>query len=265
MNSPRVLRFGPLAGLLVLLLAGCGGPAASAGAHSSSASAGFTATPAVEGSGPESSNPAVEGSGPESPQSVANGGGGGVAISLAGLPIGGTNAEAQNASGSAECVSVTWLAQMPSGVTLTVTGVVPAAPFAVTDLTSAGCAAANDAHPPCLHSQFTSTDNGTTCLVGIQWAGTGQPQDSNGSIEFVGNLSCPKADSATCHRIGTDILNKSGQPHSINFDFCAPDQCAPSPGPGTSPASPPGPASMSPASPASPASMNPDSPPASSP
>ncbi len=263
LSPPRILRSSLFAGLLVLLLLGCGGHAAVTGANSSSPSVGFTSTPPVEGSGPESAQSVGNGGG-------GGGGGGGVSISLAGLPIGNTSPVTQNSSGSAECVEASWSGtqQMPSEVTVTVTNVVAAAPFTVTDLAAGGCGATSE--PECKNSQFSATeqDNGPACLVGVEWTGEGQPQDASGSLEFFGDLNCENTDSAACQKIGDDIVYNSGQSQMIHFDFCAPDQCIVTT-PSTSLTSPTGPGSVSttPAPPVSPssASTSPASPDTSSP
>jgi hypothetical protein len=244
MSLLRILRFSPLVGVMVLLPASCGTHSTVSGTSFNSPStgsitgspAGDTGSPPTEGTGGTGSPP-TEGIGPESPQSPSNSG---VSVSLAGLPIGNTSPEAENDNGSAECVIANWLGQVPAGVTVTatVTSVVAAYPFTVTDLTTAGCAAAPaDEHsPPCVGSQFSTTDinNGAACLVGVEWAGTEQPPTS-GYLEFFGELSCPNADSATCQKIGGSILNGAPPSQSIRFDFCAPDCGLPSPTTSTAP------------------------------
>ena len=237
LNLPRIIRFSSLAGLLLLLLASCGAHATVTGTKHISPSIGFTATTPIVGTGPPSSQSSGSGSG-----------GGGVSISLPGLPIGNTSPEAGNANGYAECVSAGWLGQMPSGITLKVTNVVAAPPFTVVDLTTAGCAAASQASPPCVTLQLSAADNenGPGCFVGVEWTGTGQPQNTTGHLEFEGEFSCPNADLATCQKIGADILSNAGQPQMIPFDFCI--DCGlstPTPPASAGPTPPTGPSSAS--------------------
>ena len=62
--SPHLIsRSSWLAGLLVLLLLGCGGHAVVTGTNPSSPSVGFTATPPLEGTGPASTSPGGGGGG----------------------------------------------------------------------------------------------------------------------------------------------------------------------------------------------------------
>jgi hypothetical protein len=241
MSLLRIFCFSSLVGVMVLLLASCGTHATVSGTSFNSPSAGsITGSPAGDTGSPPTEgtdSPPTEGTGPESPQSPTDSG---VSVSLAGLPIGNTSPEAENDNGSAECVIANWLGQVPAGVTVTatVTSVVAASPFTVTDLTTAGCAAAPaDEHPPpCVGSQFSTTDinNGAACLVGVEWAGTEQPPTS-GYLEFFGELTCPNADSATCQKIGGSILDGAPPSQSISFDFCAPDCGLPSPTTSTTP------------------------------
>ena len=237
-SLPRILRFSLLAGLLVLLLASCGGQAGVAGTASSSPSTGFTVTPSIESTGQESS------------QSPSNGGGGGVSISLPGLPIGNAGPEAENNNGSAECVSVPWAGKMPAGVTLTVTSVMIAqGPFTVIDVTTAGCSAAIEVRPGCVGFQLNAADNGggQPCFAGVEWAGSGPPQDTgDGYLRLGGELSCANADLAACQKIGKAIMNSAPAPlgTSVSFDFCAPSQCVDSPT-NTSPTQQTGPSSAS--------------------
>src|ERR1035438_1796733 len=116
MNLPGISRFCALTGLSVLLLAGCGPHQATTSAESSSPSTGITASPPIEGTGPES------------PQSSRANGDGGVAISMAGLPIS-NNSESDLPNG--ECIEVIWKGQPPSGANVvTVTAVaVATGPF----------------------------------------------------------------------------------------------------------------------------------------
>jgi hypothetical protein len=213
---PRTVRFSPLAGLLVLLLSSCGGHATVTGTHSIS-----TAKSSSPHVGFNTSTPIV-GTGPTSQPASGGGGGGGVSITLPGLPIGNTSPEAANANGYAECVSAGWLGQMPSGITLKVTSVVAAPPFMVVDLNTAGCSAAGEVFPACtsLYLSAADNENGPGCFVGVEWTGSGQPQNTTGYLEFGGELSCANADSATCQQIGNDILHNAGQSPMVSFDFC---------------------------------------------
>jgi hypothetical protein len=254
----RILRFSPLACLLVLPLAGCSGHSAvTTGTRPSTPSVGFTATPQVEGTGPEA------------PQSPGNGG---ISVSLAGLPVGDGSVVAVNNNGNDECISVLWPGHMPSGVLLTITNaVITQGPFTVVDVTTAGCSAADESLPACAGFQLSTADNdnGSACYAGIAWTGNG-PQPDQGHLTLAGVLSCPGTDLATCQTIGHQVQNSAAPPlgTSIRFYFCGPG-CDDYPSPpgntnptqSTSPTQPTSPSSAG----TSPASTGPTSPSTSSP
>ena len=214
-NQYRALRFRPLVGVLVLLLAGCGAGGTVTGAVSNSPSSESTAS-LSEGT---ASSPPTEGTGPESSPSRSDGAGGGIAISVAGLPIGDGNQEGDN-SGNDECINVQWLGTISHpGVVLAVTNVIVSNPFTVVGVATAGCPQDN---PACVDSKFSAADNnaGTICFAGVEYTGppmTDPNASADGSLELVGELSCPNADSATCQRYRDEVLQAGNSSVSISF------------------------------------------------
>src|SRR5580700_10724232 len=184
-----ILRFSPVAGGLVLLLASCGAHGPVTGTHSNTPNPGLDA-----------STPAV-GTGPGSGQSANNGGGGKASISFPGLPIGNGNAE--TTSGNDECIMLQWRGDIAHpGVVVTVTSVAVTGPFEVGSMAAGGCTES----PACAQSQFSSANNGgdTDCFAGVEY--TGPPitdpdsPPAQGSLALVGELSCPGVGSATCQQ-----------------------------------------------------------------
>ena len=184
----RILRFGFLAGGLVLLLAGCGAHGPVTGTHANA--------PKPES---DASTPAV-GTGPGSGQSPDNGGGGSVSISFPGLPIG--NGNAQTTNGNDECIILQWRGDISHpGVVVNVTSVVVTGPFEVVSMAAAGCTES----PACAQSQFSSANNGgdTDCFAGVEYTGpplTDPDIPAQGSMALAGELSCPGVGPATCQQ-----------------------------------------------------------------
>jgi hypothetical protein len=189
MSPHRILRSSPLAGLLVLLLVGCGGNAIATGTNPSSPNVGSTATPPLEGTGPGSTS------------SGGGGGGGGAAVYFPGMPIG-------NSSGSSdgECQVFQWLgATIPSGVTVTITSVaVVNSPFTTESVAVPGCNVA-----ACLGFQFNAANaDGAQCYVTVQYTGSSPHSDDDGVpgfMKFDGNLGCSNTDSATCQQYSEQL------------------------------------------------------------
>lgn len=229
MNQPRISHLCPLAGALVLLLAGCGAYSAGHRSPSPAASTGAFAQPSAEGTGPEP---------PLQPST------GGVSLSVASLPVGdgGSN---PTPDGQAVCIDVSWLGKLRPSVTLTVTNVVVDGPFTPVDLSTAGCTA--DDGPPCVGLRLTAADNdGTTCAAGVKWTGV---RGTEAAVELAGLLSCPGLDPACQQaRDRLESMARASGPDSFDFDL-PPDTSSPSSPVGTSPTAP---ASSNPASPASP-------------
>jgi hypothetical protein len=211
-NLLRIVRFSPVLGVLVLLLAGCGAHGTVAGPGSSS--------PGTESAASltEGSSPPTEGTGPDSSQSRSDPAGGGIAISVAGMPIGDGNQEGDN-NGNDECISVRWLGTISHpGVALRVTSVVVTNPFAAVDAATAGCPQGN---PACVGSTFSAANNdGTTCFAGVEYTGpplTDPDASASGSLALAGELSCPGADPATCQRYLGEMLQSDNSSVSISF------------------------------------------------
>jgi hypothetical protein len=212
-----ILRFSPVAGGLVLLLASCGAHGPVTGTHSNTPNPGLDA-----------STPAV-GTGPGSGQSANNGGGGTASISFPGLPIGNGNAE--TTSGNDECIILQWRGDIAHpGVVVTVTSVAVTGPFEVVSMAAGGCTES----PACAQSQFSSANNGgdTDCFAGVEY--TGPPitdpdsPPAQGSLALVGELSCPGVGSATCQQYLVQV-QAPGQ-SSVDIRFYG----APSEGTGSS-------------------------------
>ena len=192
--SPHLIsRSSWLAGLLVLLLLGCGGHAVVTGTNPSSPSVGFTATPPLEGTGPASTSPG------------GGGGGGGAAVYVPGLPIGNNNPSEEDIN-NGECAAFQWLgATIPSGVTVTITSVV----VVQGDFTTVSAAAAGCTGAVCLGFQFNAADTSqdTNCYVAVQYTGS-LPIPTPpvyGYVRFDGELSCPNTDSATCQQYSSEM------------------------------------------------------------
>src|ERR1700685_4144730 len=90
LNQLRILRFSFVAGVLAVLLAGCG-PHSTADAPPPSS---LATSPVTE--------PSTEGTGPESPQTPGHPG---VSVQTASLPVGGVSSSGD----STVCVDVSWL------------------------------------------------------------------------------------------------------------------------------------------------------------
>jgi hypothetical protein len=209
MGLLRIFRPRPFAGVLVLLLAGCGTHATAGGTSSNPSS-----TASITGSqNDDTSSPPIEGTGPESPQSPANGGGGGVAVSVPSLPIGNDNQYGDD-SGNDECIAVRWLGTVSQpGVTVTITGiVVVGGQFTMISPAAAGCPSA-----VCVGFKFSSANTaaGTDCYVGVQYTGsplTNFDPPAKGSLGFAGELSCPNVDLTTCQRYSAGITGNPSVP-----------------------------------------------------
>jgi hypothetical protein len=245
----QTLHFSPVAGALVLLLAGCGAQATSHGPTATSA----RTSPDTE--------PSTEGSGPESPLQPS---GGGVSLSVPTLPIGDGGSTPTNED---VCIDVKWLGlgMLPPMVTLTVTDIVIDGPFRTVGLAAAGCT--GDDGPPCVGLRLTATDNaGVTCAAGVAWTG-GRPTKAP-SVELAGELSCPHLDSAACQQIRNDLEAKARASRPVNFEYNLPAATGSSSA--TGPSSPPATDTSSPSpsgtsSPSSPGTSSSSSPGTSSP
>jgi hypothetical protein len=196
----NILRFSPLAGALMLLLAGCGGHGTGHVPESHSASTVPVTEPSTEGTGPESPLPASKG---------------GISLSVAALPIGdgGSN---PRPDGQDVCVDVLWLGTLHPGAMLTVTSVIVREPFTPVDVAPAGCT--GDDGRPCVGLRLTAADNGgRTCAVGIKRT---RGRAGGGALELAGQLSC--SDSATCRQVFATVENKARDSSSAGFEFPIP-------------------------------------------
>ena len=235
MNLLRILRFSPLVGGLVLLLASCGAHAPVTGTSFNPPSTGSITGPPTEGTGSPptegtggTGSPPTEGTGLESPQSPTSG----VSVSVAGLPTGDGN-QAGVGSGNYECIEIQWLGPINQpGVTVTITGVaVVGGQFTTVDAATAGCPSAL-----CVGSHFSDADNngaGNNCYVGVEYIGPPvNPDGSNypaqGMLAFSGKFTCTNVDLATCQQYSGEVTGK--QPVGIRF-YGPP----PPPGSGTGP------------------------------
>ena len=251
----RILRFSPLAGGLVLLLASCGAHGPVTVSHAN------TPNPVSD-----ASTPAV-GTGPGSGQSANNGGGGGtVSISFPGLPIG--NGNAQTTNGNDECIILQWRGDISHpGVVVKVTSVVVTGPFEVVSMAAGGCTGS----PACAPSQFSSANNGgdTDCFAGVEYTGpaiTDPDSPAQGSLALVGELSCPGVGPVTCQQYRHQVQAPGNSSVDIRFYGAAsegtgsagtgssPSTGTASPSTGSSPPPSPGSAGTGSSPPASPGS-----------
>ncbi len=230
LSRHRILRFSLIAGVLVLLLAGCSGSTTSHGPTPASANSPVT-EPATEDTG----TPATEGTGTESPLPQ---GSGGVSLSVPGAPIGpGTGPG--NVTDEDVCVDVQWLGDLRPMTMLTVTNIVVDGPFRPVGLATAGCT--GDDGPPCEGLRFTAADKGMTCAVGLAWTGV---RATSASLELAGELSCPHLDSSACQQLRSSLEAQARAAGPLFFDFNVPPVTS-SP-PATSSTSPPAASSTSP-------------------
>lgn len=189
MKLPRILRFAALAGVLVFLVAGCGGHSATTSPNvSGSPDTGLTASPSMEGTGPES---------PQPPASGGGRGGGGVAINLAGMPIGKEGVHGDNF----DCIGILWKGNAPPRQdVVTVAGVkVLEGPYTSSGRAPADCPSG----PSCAGLRVTAaTAANMVCYADITYTGPAQTDpegtEQEGSLELVGELSCPDAGTAGC-------------------------------------------------------------------
>jgi hypothetical protein len=145
------------------------------------------------------------------------------------LPIGGPNDTATQ--GNFECLQISWLGTLSSGVTVTITGPkVADGPFQGVDLSTAGCPDS----PGCANLQISAADNGggTSCWIAVEWTGTPAPDQSTqtGSVGITGTINCAGADSGACQSVGDDLQNSGNSAVPINF---TPPQTATTPGAGS--------------------------------
>lgn len=205
LSQLRILSYSLVAGVLAVLLAGCGSHSTANSPPSNSPGT----SPVTE--------PSTEGTGLESPQTPGHPG---VSVSFASLPVGGTS----SSSDSTVCVDVSWLGKLPGTITVTVTGVTPAPArtFMTIDLAAAGCTAGDG--PPCAGLTFTAADNdgGTSCAVGIgeQPGGTAD----EGTVALVGKLGCPDPGSAICQQTKASL---DAQSATASFELQPPDTSSP--------------------------------------
>jgi len=187
MTMARIVRFAALAGVLGLLLAGCGGqPGVEAGpASDSSATEGGATPPAEETGAPNGSSPPVEGSGPEAPQPRGEGD---PAIPVPSLPIGGDTVQPEDRA--PVCATASWLTTaIPPGVSVSVTAVrIEPAYFATAD---SGCAGDN---PRCTDS-FAFTADHDSCDVPVVATG---PPDQTAQLVLAGDARCPSDQRGYC-------------------------------------------------------------------
>jgi hypothetical protein len=176
-----------------MLLAGCGGNSTSTANAGNTSNTSDSPGPGDSGFG---ASPSVEGTGPESPHPA---GGGGIALPVAGLPIGNNGQSGQNG----HCIEIIWKGAPPvRGDVVTVINVeVVSGPFQRHDTLAADCSSG----PACAGYTVTAATNigNVRCLADIEYNGPPATDpdgtDVEGSLQLVGKLSCPGTDEATCH------------------------------------------------------------------
>lgn len=175
MNLLRIARSSPVGIVLVFFMVGCGGSQSSPAVTESAASQQATEAAA---------SPAAEGTGLESPQQADNGG---LSLGTASLPVGG--APVPGGSGHDLCFTLSWSSPLPSGVTVTVTGVDVTGSFTVAGCGSPQCGAG---------FQFSASSN--QCNVDVTWD-PNNPPTTGGSLTVNGTPNCPPGDTSTCQQI----------------------------------------------------------------
>ncbi len=217
LKSPKIVPFGMVMTVLILLLAACVHPSPPISASSSPAS-GASSSPQIEPT-----------TGLESPESPT---GGAVAISMAPAPTG-------NNGSDGPCVRVSWLGNpIPSGDIVTVTAVIVETPFTFDPAATANCGA-----PSCVNYRFSAAnDNGQICYVGVGYTkGSVDPDgsDRDGHLELVGHLGCPSnVNFAACQRDA--VAMQSPGIGTVRFSVPTIDKTSgPSSSPPESPTSPP--------------------------
>jgi hypothetical protein len=199
MDALKIVGYSSLAGVLALLLIGCGGPSGvDAAPAQSSPAAGFSASPPVEGTDSNTaSGPPAEGSGPEAPQ---RGGTSRPSIPVASLPIGGDDVKLPDRAPG--CASAAWLGDdLPSGVSVSVTAVVIKPAVFVTSSECGG-------HEPLCLGSFAFTANQRSCDIPV--AATGEP-DTEAELTLTGKARCPAGQPAFCVRLGEAGKNADGR------------------------------------------------------
>jgi hypothetical protein len=200
MNLLRIARSSPVGLVLVFLMVGCGGSQSGPSVNESAAN-----QPATEAA----ASPSAEGTGPESPQQPGNGG---LSISTAALPVGG--APVPGGSGHDLCFTLAWSSPLPSGVTVTVTGV---------DVTGSFTAAGGCGGSPQCTAGFQFSANSEQCDVDVTWD-PNNPPTTDGSLTVNGTPDCPPGDATTCQQ---DLDQWRQQGSKIDIPAPSSDQSSP--------------------------------------
>jgi hypothetical protein len=232
----RVICGSSLAGACLLLLVGCGSPASSTDAGSASplsdagsASPLSTAGPSVEGTGLEP---------PQNPSKDAR------SVSLPSLPTGNANS-VRGSSGRRGCFDASFLPRnppvIPSGMVVSVTGVMVTGPFTV--ISPASCVQSSS-KPACAGLQLTTNNSGEECVFAVLLKGTGEVplnQDVKGSVSLQGGLSCPGASTTACQRYARSLQidARATGPAPFTFEPSSPPTTGSSPPPTTGSSPPP--------------------------
>lgn len=197
---PRIFGAAVAGGAAALTMAACTHPADTSAGDGSPETA-YTASPSVEGTGPET------------PQSPGGGGGGGDRYSspLPGLPIGGGIDP-----GNAKCLQLSWVGNpVPHGDMAEVTAARVDPPFFTEGFDCPGV--------PCVGYTFTAASAGGTgtCDVALGYEnGTlnSSGTEADGSVVILeGKLSCPGLGSAACDDDATAI-GSSKFPFTAQYD-----------------------------------------------
>lgn len=224
LKSPKIVPFGVVIAVLVLLLAACvhpSAPSSASGSSSSSSTSESTVSPSIE--------PATGLESPESPT------GGPIAISMASVPVG----KKDNIGG---CIQIAWLVSpIPHGDIVTVTSVTVNRPFTFDQAATAHCKGG----PSCVGYQFSAANdtNEVPCNVGLGYIGApvddenGDPTD--GSMELAGHLSCPHIGSSECRNDAAVMQSSGGGSVGFEVGVDLPVSPPPSSSPTESPSSPP--------------------------
>jgi hypothetical protein len=184
----RIIRHGPVLGVLALLMVACGNHAPDARFNTPAPQSAAPATTA-----PATTAPPAEGTGPEPP---APPGGGPPAITVASLPIGGT---ADNPGSVHQCAPANWLGgEIPDGISVLVTAV-RIEPSGVFTQSRSGCPG------PLCRPSFAFTSHQTTCNVPVTATGSAT---TSANLYLAGTVRCPAGKYTSCKDFAT--ATKSG-------------------------------------------------------
>jgi hypothetical protein len=199
MSLLRIARASPVGLVLTLLLVGCGTQSSSSATEST----------ASQGATEPAASPAAEGTGPESPQPAGNGG---PAVSYAQLPVGGTPVLGEGGNDWCYTLALNVGPPYPSGVAVTVTAVDVTTPDGGPQFTLADGSGCGGTDNQCIVGFKFS--GGSGCNVDVKWD-PNNPPTANGSLVVNGKPDCTNVDTTTC-QLALGQLKQQGKPLQIS-------------------------------------------------